>query len=173
MNSMGDAFGDWINKEWIQTMLAACSCMPECTFYFLTKNPKRYFEKGIQEFFKINKNFWMGFTAETGELYKERWRQYPRPGNHFVSIEPIFDSRHVLEQDGPGEHPKWVIIGPRTNPIKLPYKNQVESIFLQCRFLGIPIFMKDKLAPLYGGKENLIQEIPEVNNDQRPENRTT
>jgi protein gp37 len=159
MNSMGDAFGDWIPAGWIDEMLTACAQRPDITFYFLTKNPKRYFEQNIREFFEKNDNFWTGFTAETGELYKKRWRQYPRPGNHFVSIEPMFDGRHILELDGPNEHPLWVIVGGRTNPTFAPPIEWIANIRKQCEILSIPLFEKGslKVLDLPGG---LIQEIP-------------
>lgn len=170
MNSMGDAFGDWVPKEWIHKMLVECSANPDNVYYFLTKNPKRYFEDGIVHFFETNENFWMGFTAETGSLYHERFQYYidgteiniranmrSRP-NFFASIEPMFDGSHTLSWNG--IRPDWVITGAQTKPDRYPSPAWIENIRQQCSVLNIPLFEKNSLAPmnLEGG---LIQEIPD------------
>ncbi|MCK5639228.1 MAG: DUF5131 family protein [Gammaproteobacteria bacterium] len=159
MNSMGDALGDWVPKEWILKMLLTCAGNPSNEYYFLTKNPKRYFSRDIYKFFKNNKNFWAGFTAETGTLFMERfgWYIYDPKIQTFVSIEPIFDGRHVLHMHG--YHPKWVIVGAQTKPDRYPAPAWIVNIRQQCEILNIPLFEKNSLDPmnLPGG---LIQQIP-------------
>lgn len=168
MNSMGDAFGDWVPKEFIQTMLRSC-LNPKYTFYFLTKNPKRYFEKGIKEFFDNNENLWTGFTATDGNDYFDNWGYFqPKPRKQvFVSMEPMFDAMGRLDcfksHSKTYEIPTWIIVGPQTNPLRLPELEWIEGIKTQTKFYGTYLFMKDKLASLYDGKENLIQEIPHDN----------
>lgn len=164
MNSMGDAFGDWVPLEWIREMLIACAGDPRHTYYFLTKNPKRYSEDLIRGFFEVNPNFWMGFTAETGKLYHQRLHEYRKfpdsmvSKQSFVSIEPMFDGKHKLNMYN--IHPGWVIVGAQTKPDMFPSIQWVENIHQQCDNLSIPLFMKDSLAELYRGKENLVREIP-------------
>lgn len=160
MNSMGDAFGDWVPKEWIHKMLVECTANPDNTYYFLTKNPKRYFDPDILQFFRHNPNFWMGFTAETGSLYHERWQWFQLCDKNiktFVSIEPMFDGRHVLSIFN--NKPDWVITGAQTKPDIFPGPNWIQNIRNQCGLLSIPLFEKNSLAPmnLEGG---LIQEVP-------------
>ncbi len=162
MNSMGDAFGSWVPKEWIHKMLIECAGNPHNTYYFLTKNPERYFDDDIIPFFKHNPNFWMGFTAETGSLYNERWQWFQMniplsiTSKVFVSIEPIQDGRHVLSLFN--NVPDWVIVGAQTKPDRFPAPAWIASIRQQCEMLNIPLFEKNSLAPmnLPGG---LIQEI--------------
>lgn len=160
VSSMGDLFGDFIPTEWILKVLASCVCAPQHTYYFLTKNPKRYFDHRIHEHFKYNPNFWMGFSAETGSLYHERWQWFQmcdKRINTFVSIEPMLDGRHVLSIFN--NKPDWVIVGAQTKPDMFPGPNWIQNIRNQCKLLDIPLFEKNSLAPLNleGG---LIQEIP-------------
>ncbi len=157
MNSMGDAFGDWVPEEWITKMLIECAANPSNIYYFLTKNPKRYADSEICKFFENNLNFWAGFTAETGSLYRSRLGKYPLDiKNRFVSIEPMFNGNHQINYMG--STVKWVIVGAQTKPDLFPSPQSIKSIRRQCKVLRIPLFEKNSLAPLDlpGG---LIQEL--------------
>ena len=61
VSDMGDLFGAFIPKEWIQKVLEHISNFPEATFLFMTKNPKRYFDF-LSE---IPTNTILGATIET------------------------------------------------------------------------------------------------------------
>ena len=56
--SMGDMFGGWIPREWIEAILAVERANPQWNFLHLTKFPKRIAE------FDIPKNAWMGTTVD-------------------------------------------------------------------------------------------------------------
>ena len=103
VTDMGDLFGDFIPKEWIEIVLNYIRRFKNAMFLFLTKNPKRYLEF-IDE---IPENVILGATIETNidEDY-ERISKAPKPSERikimkeldwdfkFISIEPIlkFDS---------------------------------------------------------------------------------
>ncbi|HML37010.1 MAG TPA: DUF5131 family protein [Bacillota bacterium] len=57
---------------------------------------------------------------------------------------------------------EWVIIGAETGNRKgrvIPNVEWIISIVDQCRAFGVPVFMKDSLAPIIGEK-NMIREFP-------------
>lgn len=95
--SMGDLFGSWVPREWIEKVLNVIRKNPQTTFLLLTKNPARYRE------FDIPDNCLLGTTIETDldELYiRERISLAPKPsrrieamkkldGKKVISIEPV------------------------------------------------------------------------------------
>jgi len=95
--SMGDLFGSWVPREWIERVLDTIRKNPQTTFLLLTKNPARYNE------FDIPPNALIGATIETDldELYiRERISLAPSPskriqamksldGRKIISIEPV------------------------------------------------------------------------------------
>ena len=95
VGSMCDLFGDWCQRWWIQAVVNMCVNCPQHTFFFLTKNPKRYVE------FKFPENCWLGATV-TGEASGKSWPNcldgdptsdmYNLPNKKFLSIEPILGS---------------------------------------------------------------------------------
>ena len=77
VSSMGDAFGPWVPRPWIEAVLVVVRESPGATFLFLTKNPARYLE-----FLDIMpRNVILGATIETDSL---------RPS---ISRAPTVDSR--------------------------------------------------------------------------------
>ncbi|MCD6088338.1 DUF5131 family protein [Candidatus Bathyarchaeota archaeon] len=97
VSSMGDMWGDWVPKEWIERVLRVARAKRDSLFFFLTKNPKRYHE------FKhmFSSNMVLGATIETNRSYKVTYA--PSPRERFeamrdldwkykvVVIEPILD----------------------------------------------------------------------------------
>ena len=94
---MGDLFGAWILKDWILKVLKAVRNSPSSYFFFLTKNPKRYFE-----FLKVfPKNLVLRAIIETNIDYKvssapsviKRYECFVGIPYHnkMVSIEPIME----------------------------------------------------------------------------------
>ena len=63
VGSSGDMFGEWVPAVWIKKVLAACKDAPWHTFFFLTKNPKRYAEFDDL----LPENGWYG-TSVDGEM---------------------------------------------------------------------------------------------------------
>lgn len=94
--SMGDLFGDWVNREWIEQVLEVIRSFPDTNFLLQTKNPSRY-----QQFI-LPANTYTGTTIETNRpnrvskapYVQERWkaiRLLPSIQRKFLSIEPIMD----------------------------------------------------------------------------------
>ena len=92
---MGDLFGDWVPREWIQSVLDAIEKWPKTTFLLLTKNPERYLE------FDLPENVIAGATIESNRDYPNLSRaplQSKRieamtrlKHEKMMSIEPILD----------------------------------------------------------------------------------
>jgi protein gp37 len=115
IQSMGDLFGEWETDEHIREVIGYCESQPQHTFYFLTKNPRRY--KG----FWFPGNSWLGTTitkiSETYRLFHNRLNGIYISGNNktFVSVEPIqgtFFNEHMSDNGSRiFEHYDLVIIG--------------------------------------------------------------
>jgi len=166
VGSMCDLFGDWVPDEWIEQVLRACEAAPQHTYYFLTKNPKRYKELSGTTLTRVMvlsepHNWWFGrsLTGETKPTDRSRLiATRPSVGLFptFISMEPMLGPMLI----NPHLSPDWVIVGAQTNPTVMPERKWVLDIREQCRALEIPLFEKNSLAPLDlpGG---LIQEIPQ------------
>lgn len=97
---MGDLFGDWVPRGWIEMVLAYTRLHPRATFVFLTKNPRRY-----HEFIdNMPANAVLGATIETNrDDLAGRVSKAPPPSRRYeamrslrwprklISIEPILD----------------------------------------------------------------------------------
>jgi len=93
---MGDLFGSWVPKEWILKVLDVVSKHKSASFFFLTKNPRRYME------FEFGGNVVLGATVETNRPY-QRISKAPQPPERLEAmielsheykaliIEPILD----------------------------------------------------------------------------------
>jgi len=150
--SMADLFGDFIPDEWIQKVLNACKEAPQHRYLFLTKNPARYLE--FQDVLPKDDNFWYGTTITTqNDDYLQSYNH-----NTFLSIEPLQEAFYRnVEFIVVG----WVIIGAETGNRKnkiIPKKGWIENIVERCDVQGIPVFMKDSLADIWG--EPLIRQFP-------------
>lgn len=157
--SMADLFGRWVPDKWIEEVFAACEGAPQHTYLFLTKNPQRYIDLATAG--KLPQKHWYGYSAtRQSELWEFEHADDCPVKNLFVSIEPI------LEPIKPGfcSHvpADWVIIGAETGNRKgkvVPHREWIENIVTECEYSGIPVFMKESLAPIWG--EPLIREFPD------------
>lgn len=158
--SMADLFGEWVPDSWIEEVFKACEEAPQHNYLFLTKNPQRYFEYGVDV--GINHtNLWYGTTISTKE---DMWRIgcLPIAGNVFLSIEPILEDLSIPEKYCIDDSVRWVIIGAETGRRKdkvIPKREWIEDIVKECRKADIPIFMKASLADIWG--KPLIQDFPD------------
>lgn len=138
---MGDLFGEWIRRDWINRVIRVCEENPRHTFMFLTKNPERYLD------FDFPGNTMLGctITGEENFYHKKRFTMIMRELNlrnyrTFVSIEPILASLEGI----PLSMFDLVIVGAETgrkptipqrhwiNNIKHPnifYKNNILKYF--------------------------------------------
>jgi len=97
VSDMGDMWGDWVPREWIERVLRALRTKRDSWFFFLTKNPKRYHE--FQD--RFTSNMVLGATIETNRQYKVTRAPPPRErfeamrdldwSHKVVVIEPILD----------------------------------------------------------------------------------
>jgi len=97
VSDMGDMWGEWIPKEWIEKVLKLLKSKPDSKFLFLTKRPERYHEfQG-----KFSENMMLGATIETNRNYeltkapipKERYEAMKNLNwkHKAIVIEPILD----------------------------------------------------------------------------------
>ncbi|MEM2351902.1 MAG: DUF5131 family protein [Thermoproteota archaeon] len=97
VSDMGDMWGSWVSRDWIEKILRIVRSKPRSRFLFLTKNPARYLEF-ISEF---GNNVILGATIETNRDYglsrapppKERYKAMLRLEWKWKAlvIEPILD----------------------------------------------------------------------------------
>lgn len=184
--SMADLFGDWVPDEWIEEVFEACEKAPQHNYLFLTKNPGRFQDIFLMNKLKITKNMWFGFSTESQlALNKIAMEARYLPQNSFISIEPIhgtvnltkiypnnkdvllnFLNGHqywLMGGDESGKRLKWVIVGAESGNRKgkiIPEKSWIDNIVEECKYAGIPVFMKDSLIPIVG-EENMLREFPE------------
>jgi protein gp37 len=161
---MGDLFGEWVPRSWIEEVYIACQKGDHHKYIFLTKNPKRYSEIYRSSLdFRIN--MWLGTTVTDedsfiwrgADLYQNTGFGTKYRAKRLLSIEPLQGkiSESVLYQCI--HHVDWVIIGQQTGPGAVPPKAEwVQSIVDECRAVDVPVFVK---SPLY--QQFPIQEWPE------------
>ena len=154
---MGDAFGDWAPREWVEAVLDTVALCPQHTFIFLTKCPWN-----LRQYNPWPKNCWVGASA-TGErqfLDALNGLALTEANVRFISIEPFLARI-------PGGHieslpncfnPNWLILGSATNPYRPPKKYWIEEIEDFAQQAGIPVFEKNNLAKLL--QRPLRQEYP-------------
>ena len=152
--SMADLFGAWVPTRWIVEVLDACMAAPQHNYMFLTKNPERYVQLEKLALLPCRDNFWYGTTAtKEGEPYF-----FSSFHNTFVSVEPMMGP---MWPGADGLLVDWVIVGAETGQRKdkaVPKREWVESLLKDCREEGVPFFMKENLADIWG--EKLVREFP-------------
>ena len=161
--SMADMFGDWVPDEEIEKIFQAAEAAPQHTYFWLTKNPKRYmdlFDWGRSSGYKIPANWHLGYSTDgkinDGLMFLDSLNFNTYCYKLFVSIEPLL---YPIKQWPTVDKPKWIIVGAQTAPLVLPKIEWVLDIRRQCKEYSIKIFEKDSLKKLNlpGG---LIQEWP-------------
>jgi len=156
--SMGDLFGEWVPREWIEAVMEEVRAAPQWTFIFLTKNPKRYLE------IDFPKNAWVGATADTQERADTALEVFTtlhyglakveRPTVLFLSIEPM---REKIDLSGAGQGGPayflstvdWIIVGGQSDsngePERQPEWDWVEAVLNQARESGCKVYFKPNL----------------------------
>jgi protein gp37 len=156
--SMGDLFGEWVPREWIEAVMEEVRAAPQWTFIFLTKNPRRYLE------IDFPKNAWVGATADTQERADAALEVFTtlhyglakveRPTVLFLSIEPM---REKIDLSGAGQGGPayflstvdWIIIGGQSDssgePERQPEWDWVEAVLNQARESGCKVYFKPNL----------------------------
>lgn len=135
---VGDMFGDWVPKNWIDLILNTVKLCPQHTFLFLTKNPKRYAE------FEFPENCWLGATI-TNKKDLVKMYSNSKAKLDFLSIEPLLDSFNGIIFT----NWKLIIVGAQTGPgAVIPKREWIESI------KHPHIYYKDSIRKLYPEFEN-------------------
>jgi len=139
--SMGDLFGKWVPKEWIEAVLDRIRGNPQWNFLLLTKFPQRLAE------FEFPDHAWVGTsidgqarvaTAETAFAKvkaKVKW----------VSVEPMLERITFAKP----ELFDWIVVGgasksPRT-PEFHPRREWVNHLWQQAETAGVKLSEKTNL----------------------------
>lgn len=158
LTGMSD-FADWTD-EWKMKIFERIARNPQNQFLFLTKSPERIsFDCDLD-------NVWMGVTVtRAAELKRIRLLKENVKCKHYhVTFEPLHEDVGEVNFDGID----WTVIGTETGKRKgkISAKPEwVENIVRQAQTKGVPVFMKEELAPIMGDKmiqqyaPNLICEV--------------
>lgn len=148
--SMADLFGDWVPRDWIESVIGAVRNNQQWNFLFLTKNPKRYLE------FDFPKNCWLGATADIQARADAAMNAFTRLRDNignvlFLSCEPMQEAISISEYISlPIADVDWVIIGGRSRSSGMaegqPEWGWVENLLIECREAGLPVYFKPNLV---------------------------
>lgn len=144
--SMADLFGPWVPDVWVDAVLETARACPRHTFQFLTKNPARYAA------FALPENGWYGTTVDRAAVLDRIDDLRSLERTTFVSFEPLVEP---IDPDLEGIDA--LLIGARTQPLRLPPREWVEHLVARAREVGAAFFMKDNLAGL---GLPLLRELP-------------
>lgn len=153
LTGMSD-FSDW-RPEWIAEIFAHIDSNPQHNCLFLTKRPERiHFDTSLN-------NVWIGvtITCEAEKKWLAELRRHVSARHYFVTFEPLFGDLGTLDLEGID----WVVIGTETGRRRgkvTAHPQWVARIAQQAQTRGIPVFMKEELAPIVG-EEQMIQELPQ------------
>lgn len=137
--SMGDLFGAWVPKEWMDAVLTTIIRSPQHTFAVLTKDPGRMAWFSHQRPFPPN--LWVGTSACDQVQVDERVPALLRvdAALRFLSLEPIqgpVDPISLLGLD-------WLIIGCQTGPhAPIPDQAMVRHQARLAELDELPCFVK-------------------------------
>lgn len=169
--SMGDLFGDWVPKDWINEVIWTAEANFQHTFIFLTKNPKAYEGLGA-----LPRNCWVGATITNQADADERIPDLLRAqaSVRFLSVEPMLGPVDIYNLIKPWQRSRdtahgwhrresrlhWLIIGAMTGPRAKdhqPAPSWVGALIFQGRAARLPVFLKDNLQWAWPEK---VQEWP-------------
>ena len=166
---MSDLFGIGVPEQWTHSVFNFIERCPQHRFYLLTKQPQN-----LIKFSPFPDNCWVGVSATN-------WLMFSNALGHLASIqakvkylsfEPLLE-RIQFDMMQKMLFPRaidWVIIGAQTKPYKPPELSWVREIVEAANEAGIPVFLKNNLAPLSGPErlwqgfhqgQGLRQELPE------------
>jgi len=143
VSDMGDMWGEWVPKEWIEKVLKVLRLRPRCGFLFLTKNPARY-----HEFLgKFTDNMALGATIETNRTYKVT--RAPVPRERFEEMERL-DWKH-----------KVIVIEPLLD-FDLELVDWIERIRPELVYIGYDNYNYRLPEPQLSKAEMLVNELGEI-----------
>lgn len=136
--SMGDMFGDWVPRCWIDKVLRVVADTPQWTYLFCTKNPGRL--TGID----FPGNAWVGATVDKQERVAATEEAFMnvRAEIKFVQCEPLLGKLEFTKDD----LWDWIVIGPQTGAkVVQPDKEWIDNLMALARRSGARVYMKPTL----------------------------
>jgi protein gp37 len=140
---MGELFGDWVPRQWQESVFDVIRIAQQHRFYLLTKQPQN-----LIKFSPFPENCWVGVTATNTYMAVKGLQQLDniKASKKFVSFEPLLSQTCMTETSLSGID--WLIIGAQTKPYKPPAIEHVEEIIDAADKAGIPVFEKNNLLPI-------------------------
>lgn len=143
--SMGELFGPWVPDEWIQKVFDLVKANPDWLFLFLTKNPERL--PGLE----WPDNARIGATVDRQSRVQGVTNAFQSlhdagiPNKRFISCEPLLEP--ITFPQELWKVLDWLIIGAKSEGhVKVqPDTEWVDSLFVNARTYGIPVWFKDNL----------------------------
>lgn len=185
--NMTDLFGEWLDEDFlrfdgsVEYIKRSLGYSDRAVYLWLTKRVKsmcdalnngRVFLKGDDDcdyaFRDCEmRNQFFGFTAENQEMLDERLLDFrcffPAWANGWISAEPLLgplDLRGLECVPFEKQCVKWLVVGSESGDDRRPCDTEwVRDIVAQCRFFGIPVFVKQ--LEIGGRCERDISKFPE------------
>lgn len=131
--------------EEIMETIRAC---PQHRFYLLTKQPQN-----LQQFSPFPDNCWVGVTATEQAPFVSAlsYLRFIEAKVKYLSLEPLLGYIPILPEALTLAGISLVIIGAQTRPTVLPKIEWVEELVLACDKVGVKVFLKNNLMPLFSG----------------------
>lgn len=154
LTGMSD-LADW-QPRWREAVFAKMRQNPQHQFLFLTKRPD------LLDIETHLENAWFGVTVtRRADLWRiDALRRKVRASHYHVTFEPLFDDPGPVDLHGI----HWVVIGTMTGRQRRKVFTRpawAHALTGQARTLGIPVFIKEELAPILG-EENMTQQLPQA-----------
>ena len=148
---MGELFGDWLPREWQDSVFQAIRDNDCDRFYLLTKQPQN-----LIKWSPFPDNCWVGVTATNQDMFDEALFYLDRieATIRYISFEPLLERVRDLcwnkySDSWLKDYVDWLIIGAQTKPYKPPQTEWIGEIVEAAGKAGIAIFLKDNLEPLW------------------------
>jgi protein gp37 len=153
VNSVGEWFGDWVEKVAVWSILEVIRKNPSLYFISLTKCPM-----GLSHY-QFPENLWTGVSICKQEqvYFKDLLLHNSDAKIKFISFEPLLEE---IDIDLHGM--SWCIIGAQTQPNKQPKDEWVTKLVAQAWELNIPVFLKPNLKIRNSFPEELREEFPDL-----------
>lgn len=146
--SMGDMFGRWVPREWIEKVLKVEHGNPQWQYLHLTKFPDRYVE-----FEHLPRTAWIGTTVDEQNrvrIAERAFRQINNVAVKWLSLEPYPEEPLEFSDVSMFD---WIVIGARTatlqpwgwEPAYAPPAKSVLRITHQAREAGLRVHWKPNL----------------------------
>ena len=141
-----------VPKEWRDCIFNVIRFAREHTFIILTKRPER-----IDRPMPDNVHLGVSVTCRA-DLWRIDALSHCQTAVPFVSFEPLLEP--VVPPNGIFSGLKWAVVGKLTGHGKKhdPARDDIALMLSGAKLFGVPVFMKQNIASIWGGK--LVQEYP-------------